>query len=169
VADRAGVSRGAQLHQYPTREALVVAAVEHLATRRAAELREEAAKLPARADRTAAVLNLLWSTFSGPLFQAGVELWVAARTDRVLRDTLLPFERDLRRLARQLVTDLFGPPATDHPDFGDVVALVLNTMHGAALQRLLQPTMSLKRQQVLLERVVRTLLMAEARPSSPRG
>jgi AcrR family transcriptional regulator len=158
VADRAGVSRGAQLHQYPTREALVVAAVEHLAHRRATDLRQMAARLPANADRTATALNLLWSLFSGPLFLAGVELWVAARTDHVLRDSLLPFERDLRRLARDLVTDLFGPPATDHPDFHDVVALVLNTMHGAALQRILQPSIIFKRQQQLLERAVRALL-----------
>ena len=33
VAERAGVSRGAQLHHYPTKAALVVAAVEHLVER----------------------------------------------------------------------------------------------------------------------------------------
>src|SRR5512132_1726013 len=45
IAERAGVSRGAQLHHYPTRAALVLAAVEHLAERRAAEIRAEAAVL----------------------------------------------------------------------------------------------------------------------------
>jgi hypothetical protein len=111
--------------------------------------------LPARADRTAAALGLLWTLFSGPLFKAGVELWVAARTDEVLRASLVPFERDLRTLAGRLVADLLRPPATDHPDFRDVVTLILNTMHGAALQRLLQPTSAFRRQQVLLERAVR--------------
>lgn len=38
VASRAGVSRGAQLHHYPTRAALVTAAMAHLAERRAAAL-----------------------------------------------------------------------------------------------------------------------------------
>ena len=38
VSDRAGVSRGAQLHHFPTKNDLVVAAVEHLTERRGAEL-----------------------------------------------------------------------------------------------------------------------------------
>ena len=38
VAERAGVSRGAHLHHFQTRSALVAAAVEHLRVRRAEEL-----------------------------------------------------------------------------------------------------------------------------------
>jgi AcrR family transcriptional regulator len=167
VADRAGVSRGAQLHQYPTRQELVVAAMEYLANRRAAGLREEAARLPDDADRTAAALALFWSQFSGRLFQAGIELIIAARTDAVLRAALTPFERELRRLSRELAAELFGPIAVAHPDFNDVVTLVLNSMYGIALHRVLQPTSSVKRQLILLERVVRmTLSSARGRAGS---
>jgi hypothetical protein len=152
------VSRGAQLHQYPTRQELVVEAVEYLANQRALGLREEAARLPDDADRIAAALALLWSQFSGRLFQAGIELMVAARTDEVLRAALAPFERELRRLSRELAAELFGPRAVAHKDFRDVVTLVLNSMYGIALHRLLQPTAAVKRQLTLLERVVRTTL-----------
>ncbi|HWL49839.1 MAG TPA: helix-turn-helix domain-containing protein, partial [Acidimicrobiia bacterium] len=34
VSERAGVSRGAQLHHFPSKQDLVVAAVEHLSERR---------------------------------------------------------------------------------------------------------------------------------------
>jgi len=55
IARRAGVSRGAQLHHFPTREALVVAAVEHLVERRLAEFltvdREAEAAQAARAGK----------------------------------------------------------------------------------------------------------------------
>jgi AcrR family transcriptional regulator len=166
VADRAGVSRGAQLHQYPTRQELVVAAMGYLADQRASGLREEAARLPDDADRIAAALALLWSQFSGRLFQAGIELMVAARTDAVLRAALAPFERELRRLSGELAAELFGPRAVAHRDFRDVVTLVLNSMYGIALHRLLQPTAAVKRQLTLLERVVRSTLSepsAEAR------
>src|SRR5512138_3868399 len=47
VAERAGVSRGAQLHHYPTKDALVLAAVAHLVQRRSEELEAEAADVPA--------------------------------------------------------------------------------------------------------------------------
>ncbi len=51
VSQRAGVSRGAQLHHFPTKNDLVLAAVEHLSELRGQELREAAA---AAADRQAA-------------------------------------------------------------------------------------------------------------------
>ena len=38
VSQRAGVSRGAQLHHFPSKQDLVVAAVEHLTERRREEL-----------------------------------------------------------------------------------------------------------------------------------
>ena len=46
VSERAGVSRGAQLHHFPTKNDLVVAAVEHLTEVRGAELAAAAAAVP---------------------------------------------------------------------------------------------------------------------------
>ena len=43
VAERAGVSRGAAQHHFPTREALFTAALEHVGQARGAELRHELA------------------------------------------------------------------------------------------------------------------------------
>ena len=45
---RAGVSRGAQVHHYPTKDDLVLAAVEHLLDRRIEEFRQAFAAPPAR-------------------------------------------------------------------------------------------------------------------------
>ena len=71
VAQRAGLSRGAQLHHYPTKAALVLAAVEHLAARRAEEIRVEAAALPVpELDRA---VELLAAAFTGPLYVAALE------------------------------------------------------------------------------------------------
>src|SRR3954469_23741665 len=50
VAERAGVSRGAHLHHFQTRQALVAAAIEHLAQRRTRELLAAAADLPPGAE-----------------------------------------------------------------------------------------------------------------------
>src|SRR5438270_13922097 len=54
IAQRAGLSRGAQLHHYPTRAELVAAAVEHLAIKIGHELAAESAALPADRDRVSA-------------------------------------------------------------------------------------------------------------------
>jgi len=71
VSERAGVSRGAQLHHFPTKSALVLAAVEHLSEVRTAELRASAAGLPGGRRRTRAVLGVLVDHFTSPVFAAG--------------------------------------------------------------------------------------------------
>ena len=86
IARRAGVSRGAQLHHFPTKEALVTAAVGHLVDKRLAEI------LAAKPDPERGV-EVLSEAFSGPLFFAALELWVAARTDAALHEAMLPLER----------------------------------------------------------------------------
>ncbi|MDM4721299.1 TetR/AcrR family transcriptional regulator [Micromonospora sp. WMMA1363] len=106
VATRAGVSRGAQLHHYPTKAALVTAAVAHLAERRAEELRVEAQALPAGPQRLDRVIDLLAVAFTGPLFVAALELWVAARTDRDLRKSLVPLEAQVGREMHRLTVTL---------------------------------------------------------------
>ena len=68
VSQRAGVSRGAQLHHFPTKNDLVLAAVEHLSELRGDELREAAAQLPTGKRRTRAVLEMFADHFTGPVF-----------------------------------------------------------------------------------------------------
>ncbi|GIJ52186.1 TetR family transcriptional regulator [Virgisporangium aliadipatigenens] len=138
IAERAGVSRGAQLHHYPTRAALVMDAVEHLAHRRAAELRAEAATLTAtdpdeRLDR---VLALLAAAFTGPLYVAALELWVAARTDTDLRDALLPLEQRLGRDMHRLAVDLLGVDES-RPGVREAVQASLDLLRGLGVANLL--------------------------------
>jgi AcrR family transcriptional regulator len=92
VVRRAGVSRGAQVHHYPTKADLVVAAVEHLCTRRMDEYRAALDRLPASERTPAASVDLLWSVWSGPTLEAWLELVVACRTRPALRHRLVEFE-----------------------------------------------------------------------------
>ncbi|MFG1920845.1 TetR/AcrR family transcriptional regulator [Cryptosporangium sp. NPDC048952] len=108
VAQRAGVSRGAQLHHYGTKEKLVAAAVAHLAEQRAATVREQIAQLGDAKDTLRRTLDLLADFLSGPLYAATIELWVAARSDAALREMLIPVEaqlaKELREICREYVT-----------------------------------------------------------------
>ncbi len=136
VADRAGVSRGAQLHHYRTKSALLIAAVEHLAERRSAELRAEAAKLPPYGDRVEATIRLLASLFTGPLFAAAIEVWVAARTDRALRAALVPVEARFGRELHQLTVVLLGADES-RPGVREAVQTTLDLMRGLGVANLL--------------------------------
>ncbi|MCV7232406.1 TetR/AcrR family transcriptional regulator [Mycobacterium branderi] len=83
VAELAGVTRGAQIHHFRSKQDLVVAAIEHLAQQRAHAAIRELSRVKGRPD-PAKVLDFIWDAHQGPLFVATLELWVASRTDRVL-------------------------------------------------------------------------------------
>jgi AcrR family transcriptional regulator len=139
VAERAGVSRGAHLHHFQTRNALVVAAMEHLAERRGEQLLAAAEKLADGPGRLAASLDLLWSTYASPLYQAALDLWTHARTDPELRERLTSVERDLDRQTLRLSRTLFGELA-DAPDFDGQLEMAAATMRGLALLDTLHPS-----------------------------
>ena len=136
VADRARVSRGAQLHHYRTKSALLIAAVEHLAERRSAELRAEAAGLPPDGDRLEATIDLLASLFTGPLFAAAIEVWVAARTDAALRTALVPVEARFGREVHRLTVELLGAHES-RPGVREAVQTTLDLMRGLGVASLL--------------------------------
>jgi AcrR family transcriptional regulator len=107
VSERAGVSRGAQLHHFPSKQELVVAAVEHLSERRRGVMAESAADLP-QEGRTRAILDVLAQQFVSPVFYAALELWVAARSDAELRKAVAPLERRVGRETHAFALQLLG-------------------------------------------------------------
>jgi len=137
IAERAGVSRGAQLHHFPTKAELVAAAVEHLASRLGDDLRQRVAKLPPNGDRVTAAIDLLWSRFSTPLFPAWLELWVAARTDPDLAARLHPIEERLRNAIQRQTDALFAVPAGASERPALAAQLTLYLMQGMMLDRVL--------------------------------
>ena len=132
VSERAGVSRGAQLHHFPTKNDLVVAAVEHLTEMRGAELAAAVDKLPSGGRRTSAVLTMLGDHFSSPVFTAALELWVAARTDDVLLAAVGPLEQRVGREVHRLTVEALGADES-RPGVRELVQAPLDLVRGLGL------------------------------------
>jgi AcrR family transcriptional regulator len=132
VSERAGVSRGAQLHHFPTKNDLVVAAVEHLTERRGAELAEAVEQLPGGRKRTRAVLRMLGDHFSSPVFAAALELWVAARTDETLLAAVSPLEQRVGRETHRLTVAALGADESE-PGVRELVQATLDLVRGLGL------------------------------------
>ncbi|GAB2728983.1 TetR/AcrR family transcriptional regulator [Nocardioides pakistanensis] len=132
VSKRAGVSRGAQLHHFPTKSALVLAAVEHLSEVRGRELDEAAGKLPGGRRRTRAVLEMLADHFTSPVFTAALELWVAARTDPDLLAAVSPLERNIGREIHRRTVELLDVDETS-PGTRELVQATLDLVRGLGL------------------------------------
>jgi AcrR family transcriptional regulator len=132
VSERAGVSRGAQLHHFPTKNDLVVAAVEHLTDVRRAELETAARALPTGPRRTRAVLQMLADHFTSPVFIAALELWVAARTDPALLAAVAPLEQRVGRDTHRLTVELLGADES-RPGARELVQATLDLVRGLGL------------------------------------
>ncbi len=132
VSERAGVSRGAQLHHFPTKQDLVVAAVQHVTEVRGAELAAAAENLPTGPKRTRAVLQVLGDHFTSPVFTAALELWVAARTDPDLLAEVTPLELKVGRETHRMTLDLLGADESQ-PGVRELVQATLDLVRGLGL------------------------------------
>jgi len=139
VAARAGVSRGAQLHHFPTRHALVSAAVRHLFDRLRDDFETAFASETARRGRAGAGLDLLWRVFQDERLLAVLELYVAARTDAALRAELVPVAEAHHRHVLELAFRFFPEASRDRERFESLLDLVLDALQGMAVRRLLRP------------------------------
>jgi AcrR family transcriptional regulator len=138
VCERAGVSRGAHQHHFGTRPALVAAALEELAIRRGEDIRRELQSLPQGDERIELALDAIWGWFTGPLFDASVDLAAAARTDEELRASLAPVERRLSQETLRCCREMLAVDAED-PSRDQLIQMTLGTVRGLALLPILQP------------------------------
>jgi AcrR family transcriptional regulator len=107
IARKAGLSRGAMLHHFPSKQAVVRVAVEYLHAKRLRAFRKAVSKPFTRGeDHVHLAVQAYWQHVRHPLFVAFFELTVAARTDRELADVLRPaqaeFEREWFAMAREV-------------------------------------------------------------------
>ncbi|MEV5409998.1 helix-turn-helix domain-containing protein [Thermopolyspora sp. NPDC052614] len=130
IQARAGVSRGSLLHQFPSKDDLLIAAVHHLAAARTADLEEQGRRTAGDID---AAVEALWDTLHGPLFAATLELWIAAKNNAELAAVLSPKEHELGKAIRTVLGKLFGPELAARPGFYDLLSLLVTSMRGVAL------------------------------------
>jgi AcrR family transcriptional regulator len=136
VVRRAGVSRGAQVHHYPTKQELVLAAVEHLLLRRVEEFEMAFKGLDAERRTHGAALGLLWRSCFGANFEAWLELAVAARTDPLLHGRLVEVEKVFWTAALDSFRSLFPPAAADEAFASVGLRLTFAVLDGLAVGRL---------------------------------
>lgn len=128
----AGISRGGYLHHFPKRAFLLAEATKYLADKRLSEFQEEFRRLPPHEQNVDAALDLMWRSFTGPGYQAFLELWVAARTDGDLGAALAAVEPQTGRRLLDTFRTFFPAEVTARPTFETHLLLTLNAMRGMA-------------------------------------
>lgn len=136
VAARAGVSRGAAQHHFPTRGDLVTAAIRHMTDVRLAEVRTTLGTPPAGANRTRWALDQIVAVYTGTLFTAALHVWTEAAVDAGLRAQVIPLERTLAWEAYRFAVSLLDVDG-EHPDVRTAVSATLDLARGLGLASVL--------------------------------
>jgi AcrR family transcriptional regulator len=116
VERRAGVSRGARIHHFPTKALLLASAVDHLYAQINDHYEQAFGHAHAGAsdaERLSSGLRVLWPLYKRPGHVAALELSIAARTDDELRARLSEVALRHRLLAVEAASKYFPavPPA----------------------------------------------------------
>ncbi|MBF6193349.1 TetR/AcrR family transcriptional regulator [Nocardia sp. CDC186] len=135
VAERAGVSRGAAQHHFPTREDLITAALEYMFDTRSGQAVQEAPTLTELGDgvaRTEAVVAGLVESYTSPLFKAALQVWTHAAADPVLRERIVPLEARFGRASHRRAIEALGVDDSD-PVTHHLVQATLDMARGLGL------------------------------------
>lgn len=132
VQRRAGVSRGALLHHFPSHAALLAASIAALVARNEKAVSRSRANLRRSGDPLEEAVRSLAFAARQPAYLAELELWAVARTDDALKRALIEAERAARRDIDRVSAALFGE-WTKSRTYDDVVSLTLHFLRGLAI------------------------------------
>ncbi|HEY7608767.1 MAG TPA: helix-turn-helix domain-containing protein [Alphaproteobacteria bacterium] len=136
IARRAGVSNGARVHHFPTKEALVVAANKQ-AYADAIELgtqRARASKNPVRD-----LIEDLFSLYFGRFFLGSLDSVIAARTDRRLARHLHPIVAHYHAAMRAAWTKALRDAGYGTAEADEIYDIILGQVRGMALTSAWRP------------------------------
>ncbi|WP_442928960.1 TetR/AcrR family transcriptional regulator [Mycobacterium sp. MS1601] len=129
VAELAGVTRGAQVHHFGSKDDLILAALQHLTAKRiSTEVARFSLDYASAEDPIDAILQLLWDIHSAPIFIPIVELWVAGRTNAELGREVAKFETVATSTLMSVIGE-FAPEGI-HRSMADFVYTAMDSLRG---------------------------------------
>lgn len=163
IAERAGVSRGAQIHHFPTKADLITAAVAHYYTLRARRIADRVRANANPADPVGAAIDALWAVTRDPAEVVAPDLEIAARTDTELRTKLVPYLAAQPRFAAKIGREVLGDLAVRSPMFDEILQVVLHALGGLATRAEIQPDPAFEADQIeAIKTMVRAALGSPA-------
>jgi AcrR family transcriptional regulator len=133
ISEKAGLSRGATLHHFPTKMDIIRAAVDYLHEKRLQAFRRSIKEIPEGADMAHMAVQAYSSHLDHPIYVALFELSVAARTDNELKEILVPAQLAFDREWYQTAWDLFPEWHSDRKSFDLALNLSQQLMEGMTI------------------------------------
>ncbi len=163
IVRRAGVSRGALLHHYPTKEKLIAAAVQHLLETEIADIRRVAGAYAEKQLTIDDFIDDMWRRFSGRLFMITIDFLASARTDEKLREAVMPVSLQFHRSLNEIWSQFFVNKTVAPQKIQVLLNATLCLMRGMGIQTIVRkdPQYFMEMQETWKD-VLRALLSEEA-------
>jgi AcrR family transcriptional regulator len=136
VAEAAGLSRGAQLHHFPTKDALVVATLAYVFQQSQNLSRRRASAVNRPRDLIEAVIEDAREFFFSEHFKVALDIVLSTSTDQSVRKQILDISRKARRPVETAWTEALASSGVPGPLAADIVALTLSLVRGLAIRTL---------------------------------
>ncbi|WP_052742353.1 TetR/AcrR family transcriptional regulator [Sphingomonas sp. Ag1] len=101
IQNRAGVSRGALVHHFPTKIDLIIATAQAIVADQAIWYDHELRKVTNKRDRFMAISRITWEALKKPSGMALLEIFIATRSDAELARRFPPVAFDIQRSQHQ--------------------------------------------------------------------
>jgi AcrR family transcriptional regulator len=134
IAAKARVSRGTMLHRFPTRQALIEAAIEYAFFKRMQNL-VSALNALTEDERVQQNLGIVrsWEQYSTTAYRAYLELHIASKTDGDLRKNFVPRAKLYDRIWRREIFRVFPEWSKDKETLDRCSEFVRAALEGLAL------------------------------------
>ena len=148
VADEANISRGAMLHQFPSKADLMTFVVQQVFEEAVGIYRKLLADITSPRDRLIAYPKAVWEVDSRPAGIAALEILQGSRSDAELAAKLRPVEARIEASAiASLSREFPKPPSTA------LMHLIVGAVRGLAIQQVLTPEEDVTESIELLQRL----------------
>jgi AcrR family transcriptional regulator len=136
ICARAGVSRGAQTHHFPTKTDLLLAAISEILRAHQRELDKPVKNRASDEQKLEKLFSLLWDACLDNLFmESWMEAMTAARTDTNLKAAIAPMDKRGIQSIRNL-TQQFDEEYSEHRKLAaDLIELTIYLLRGMVIQR----------------------------------
>ncbi|MDV6226972.1 TetR/AcrR family transcriptional regulator [Nitratireductor aquimarinus] len=135
---RAGVSRGALLHHFPTRADIIVAAMDRLLNDGTRDIRDAAVAVAQQKIGLDELMDFLWTMFSGRFFYISIEFINEARTDPDLREQMLPVVKSFHEALDGIWSELHREEDCPPHEAQIVLNLTICLLRGMGIQTVLK-------------------------------
>jgi AcrR family transcriptional regulator len=136
VAKESGLSRGAQLHHFPTKDSLVVATLEYVFEQAQVLSRRRASAVKKPRDLIEAVIEDAREFFFSEHFMVAIDIVLSTSTNQSVRKKILDISRKARRPVETAWTEALAASGVPSPLASQIVALTLGLVRGMAVRTL---------------------------------